>query len=83
VTNLPRVTAAGVNLLALFADHTLHVFRDAGRTGHGISRASFERLRRDGLISLGDYRPLYGRPVALTELGREVLAARSTTAQEG
>ncbi len=76
--NLPRTTAAGRNYLALFAAHTIHVYLDPGqprRPGNGVSRPALDRLVRDGLVQIGDYRPTYGRPVHVTDLGRAVLGA--------
>jgi hypothetical protein len=79
---LPRITAAGLALLARAATSTVHAYRDPGypsRPGAGISQATLDRLRRDGLISPGDYVPLHGRPLVVTDLGHAVLAARTPT----
>lgn len=54
-----------------------HVFRDPGypnRPGGGITRQTLDRLSKDGHITLGDYEPLHGRLLTLTEAGRQALA---------
>lgn len=72
---LPRTTAAGRAYLRQFAAATLHVYRDPAKPGSGVSRPALDRLLRDGLVVLGEYVPLMGKPIALTDLGRAVLAA--------
>ncbi|MER5350628.1 hypothetical protein ABT093_09880 [Kitasatospora sp. NPDC002551] len=71
----PRVTATGRRYLDRFANTTVHVYRDPGRPGSGVSRPALDRLLADGLVSLGDYVPLKGRPVTVTDIGRTVLDA--------
>ncbi|MCC9307730.1 PadR family transcriptional regulator [Kitasatospora sp. RB6PN24] len=80
---LPRTTATGRDYLQYFAQaqdagKPVHVYRDPAKPGSGVSRPALYRLRRDGLVELGDYRPLQGRPVHVTDLGRAVLAAHTT-----
>lgn len=80
---LPRTTAAGRNYLQYFAQaqdigKPMHVYREpGGRPGNGVSRPALDRLRKDGLVQLGDYRPLHGKPVLVTDLGRAVLNAHT------
>ncbi|TQF04792.1 hypothetical protein E6W39_24400 [Kitasatospora acidiphila] len=84
---LPRTTDVGRGYLARFAaaqdaGKPIHVYRDPAKPGSGVSRPALERLRGNGqpddaLVELGDYVPLRGRPVLLTDLGRAVLAAHA------
>jgi hypothetical protein len=81
---LPRTTATGRHYLARFAaaernGQPVHVYRDPSKPGSGVSRPHLDRLRGDGLVDVGVYRPLHGRPVLLTDLGRQVLAAHTPT----
>lgn len=87
---LPRTTATCRDYLARFAaaqdaGTPVHVYRDPAKPGSGVSRPALDRLRGNGqpenaLVELGEYQPLRGRPVLVTDLGRAVLAAHTTEA---
>lgn len=87
----PRpLTGPGRVLLARIAEATaagapLYVWRDpGGGIGAGVSQRSYERLLADGLITVGDYVPFQGRPLDLTDAGRERLPeATVMTATDG
>lgn len=72
---LPRTTIPGRHYLSRFAKETTYVFREPGRPGNGVGRPALERLQRDGLVEVGEYEPLKGKPLQVTDLGRAVLAA--------
>ncbi|MDH6141121.1 hypothetical protein P3T35_003134 [Kitasatospora sp. GP30] len=84
---LPRTTDVGRGYLQRFAEAEqagapVHVYRDPAKPGSGVSRPALDRLRGtgpdDALVQLGDYVPLQGRPVRVTDLGYQVLAAHTT-----
>ncbi|MFI1522864.1 hypothetical protein [Kitasatospora cineracea] len=73
---LPSTTATGRDYLHRFAAATpvVHVYRDPAKPGSGVSRPALDRLLRDGLVVLGPATD-QGRPVQVTDLGHQVLAA--------
>lgn len=76
MTSLPVLrNATHRGYLEQFAASTIHVYRDPAKPGAGVSRPALDRLLRDGLVQLGEYQPLKGRPVVVTDLGHQVLAA--------
>jgi hypothetical protein len=80
---LPRTTAAGRTYLQRFADaqdkgQPIHIYRDPSKPGSGVSRSALDRLRLDRLVEIGRYQPLHGRPIHVTDLGRQVLATLAT-----
>jgi len=77
MNDLPRTTATGRDYLAWFAASTRHVYRDPAKPGNSVSRPALDRLLRDGLVQLGDYQPTLGKPVTVTDLGHQVLAAHA------
>lgn len=79
---LPRTTAVGRSHLVRFAEVTIHVYRDPAKPGSGVSKPALDRLRRDGLVHLGEYVPTVGRPIVVTDLGHAVLAAVSAPGAE-
>jgi hypothetical protein len=77
---LPRTTATGRHMLARFAaaqdaGEPVHVYRadNTDRPGNGVSRPALDRLRRDGLVLLGERIPYVGQPVLVTDLGWQLL----------
>jgi hypothetical protein len=72
----PRVTKTGLGYLRRFAEGTVHVYRDPAKPGAGVSRPALDRLLRDRLVGLGAYEPTKGKPVTVTDLGRQVLDAQ-------
>lgn len=77
---LPKTTAAGRAYLCRFAKDTVYVYLGSSRPRNGVSAPALDRLVNDGLVTVGDHEPLQGRPIALTDLGRAVLAAYPETA---
>lgn len=75
MADLPRVTATGRTYLERWAATTTYVWLGATKPGNGVSAVALERLLHDGLVVVGDPEPGKGRPIALTDLGRAVLAA--------
>lgn len=70
------ITVAGRRLLVRLAAATHYVYRQPGRFGSGsVSRPAFDRLRDAGLVECGEYEALLGKPILVTDLGRQVLAA--------
>ena len=75
---LPRLTTTGRNLLTRAATETIRIYRDPARPGSGVSRPALDRLMRDGLLTMGAYEPMAGRPLQVTDLGRAALTAGGT-----
>lgn len=70
---MATISAAQLALLKRAYEATLYVYQDPARVGGNIMAATLARLRQDGLLALGDYAPLKGRPLVVTTKGVALL----------
>lgn len=71
------MTNAQRDALALIATGTLYVGRDPARPlqGSGFAPGTLRSLEQQGLITRGEYIPLKGRLLQLTDAGQHARAA--------
>jgi hypothetical protein len=76
-----RLSLGAVRFLGELAEATeagelVHVMRHpAGMLGANVSARIFRRMRREGLVEVGEFAPGKGRPLTITAAGLVALAA--------
>ncbi|WP_449062239.1 hypothetical protein [Planomonospora algeriensis] len=73
MTSPRKPTPGQRRLLQRITADTVYVYRDPARPGSGITQATLTAVSSAGWVVLGDYQPLKGRPLALTDAGRALL----------
>jgi hypothetical protein len=68
-----KLTAAQLALLARAHHATVYVYANTTRPGARVSEATLNALIAAGLIVLGEYQPMKGKPLLLTDAGRALL----------
>ncbi|MFD9685192.1 hypothetical protein ACFWXO_05450 [Kitasatospora sp. NPDC059088] len=71
--DLPRLKASQLAVLRRIDQEDLYILRDPARVGAGLTWATVNRLHALRLITIGDYEPLRGKRLHLTDLGRTAL----------